>query len=189
MRPAPAVSLLAACRIALCILGLILTALPALALDSPLPKPMEHGQSELWGYADASGAFIIAPEYLVAMPFLESGIAAVATEEAWLWIDTQGNTLAQAFIHDNGPDDFSENRTRIIRDGKMGFMDETGSIVIEAAWDFAGPFSSGLAIVCSGCERVYSGEHYTMQNGEWGCIDHTGALAEPLTMEPPACSR
>ncbi len=49
--------------------------------------------------------------------------------------------------------------------GKTGYKDENGNIVIPAKYDFAGPFSEGLAAV-----KI---------NGKWGFIDKTDKLVIP----------
>jgi hypothetical protein len=50
-------------------------------------------------------------------------------------------------------------------DGKWGYIDRTGTIVIPPQFGFAGSFSEGLARVLVG----------NMETGKWGYIDHTGA--------------
>jgi hypothetical protein len=51
-------------------------------------------------------------------------------------------------------------------EGKVGFMDTTGSIVVKPSYDDAYPFSEGLAPVTSG--------------GKWGYIDQNGKLLVPF---------
>jgi hypothetical protein len=52
-------------------------------------------------------------------------------------------------------------------DGPWGYMDFEGRIVIEPRFQFAAPFSDGLAIVED-------------ENGKWGIIDDTGKLKTPF---------
>lgn len=47
-------------------------------------------------------------------------------------------------------DSFSENLARIKIDGKYGYIDKLGNIVIEPQYSSAGKFSEGLASVCTG---------------------------------------
>jgi hypothetical protein len=73
---------------------------------------------------------------------------------------------------------------RIRKDGKFGFIDETGSILIEPQFDLAEEFSEGLAAVCVGpCKFVdtdekESGETLNVQRweGKWGFIDTKGKM-------------
>lgn len=54
----------------------------------------------------------------------------------------------------------------LIKDGKWGFADEAGNVVIPCKWKFAWSFSEGLA-------RVYG------DNGKYGFIDKTGKVVIP----------
>jgi hypothetical protein len=61
--------------------------------------------------------------------------------------------------------------------GKVGFVDGTGRIVIEPAWDEASSFSEGLALVSTGVEYKGGSPNLTyQQGGKRGYIDRTGAL-------------
>ncbi len=55
----------------------------------------------------------------------------------------------------------------IIRNGKYGFIDKTGQIVINPQFKFAWSFSEGLAAVEIGDKQAILG-------GKWGYIDKTG---------------
>jgi hypothetical protein len=133
----------------------------------------------LWGYKDNAGKIIISPRYFAAGEFSEHGIAPVGDKSGWKYIDTSGKTVIVPFIFDNGPDYFSEGLARFAENGKMGFFDETGKIIIPAQFDFVFPFSEGLAEFCNGCSKVYAGEHYTMEGGQWGKIDRWGKIVIP----------
>jgi hypothetical protein len=50
--------------------------------------------------------------------------------------------------------------------GKVGFMDNTGNVVIEPTYDDVYPFSDGLAPV--------------ELHGKWGYVDKTGAVIVPI---------
>jgi len=60
----------------------------------------------------------------------------------------------------------SEGLVAVRIEGKVGFMDSTGSIIVKPSYDDAYPFSEGLASVTSG--------------GKWGYIDKSGNLVVPL---------
>lgn len=67
----------------------------------------------------------------------------------------------------DGARDFSEGMAAVKLDGKWGFIDTNGTVVISPKYDGAYSFSEGLAAVQS--------------NGKWGYIDKTGAVVIPFT--------
>ncbi len=63
--------------------------------------------------------------------------------------------------------DFSEGLAKVDdNDGKFGFIDETGELVVPCKWESADDFSEGLAKVQN-------------DNGKWGFIDKTGKVVIP----------
>jgi hypothetical protein len=153
----------------------LLTAfLLALALLVPFEK---DGR---WGYRDKGGKVMIQPSYEIAQEFSAEGIAAVVDGEGWAYIDTAGRVLVRPLVVDNGPDYFHEGLARFRRQGKVGFFDRRGNVVIPPGFDFAMPFFEGRAAVCEGCSEVEDGEHRSVKGGKWGFIDRTGRLAIPL---------
>ncbi|MEJ2543276.1 MAG: WG repeat-containing protein [Calditrichaceae bacterium] len=123
---------------------------------------------------------IIDAQYPAAMDFTEHGIAAVADSSGWAYIDKQGNIIIRPYVYDNGPDYFSEGLARFVKNGKFGFFNEFGRIVIEAQWDFAYPFQDGKAAVCKGCKITTDNEHSSVTGGEWGYIDKKGNIVVPI---------
>ena len=63
-------------------------------------------------------------------------------------------------------DDFSDGFARVSKDGKMGYIDQTGKVVIPFIYDRADEFSDGLAAV--------------VKDDKWGYIDRTGKEVIPL---------
>lgn len=64
--------------------------------------------------------------------------------------------------------DFYEGLARVLDDnGKYGFIDKTGQLVIPCKWESAWPFSEGLAVVQD-------------NNGKWHKIDKTGKIIKDL---------
>ncbi len=133
-----------------------------------------------WGYRDDDGRIAIPPRYQIAREFSSTGIAAVVDEKGWAYIDKSGRIIVRPLVADNGPDYFHEGLARFRRDGKVGFFDEQGRVVIQPGYTFAMPFSDGRAAVCDGCAEVEEGEHRAMRGGKWGFIDRSGRLAIPL---------
>ncbi len=132
-----------------------------------------------WGYRD-DGRLVIPPRYQIARGFSTSGIAAVLDEKGWAYIDKSGRIIVRPLVVDNGPDYFREGLARFRRDGKVGFCNQRGRVVIQPGYTFAMPFSDGRAAVCDGCAEIEEGEHRAMRGGKGGFIDRSGRLAIPL---------
>jgi len=156
-------------------------ALLLLTMAAPHPVPFESSTG--WGYKDNSGQVVIGAQFVRAEPFSPEGLAAVVDSEGWACINVTGKVLIRPLVVDNGPDYFHENLARFREDGKIGFFNRSGEVAIQPTFDFAMPFSEGLAAVCNGCREVPAGEHTTLEGGQWGYIDPHGALAIPLTYD------
>jgi len=63
----------------------------------------------------------------------------------------KGEYLFAPFMFENGPEGYVEGLQRIVKNGKIGFANRNGDIVIEPKYDYAGMFNYGLAIYCIGC--------------------------------------
>jgi hypothetical protein len=155
----------------------------AIVLLAGLPKLIPFEKGGLWGYRTARGEIVIEPRYATAGKFSRQGIAPVADDRGWSYIDRAGKALIKPFLFDNGPDPFREALARFTDRGKFGFFDRRGAVIIPPKFDFARPFSGGRAAVCEGCTKVYHGEHWNMQGGKWGFIDRTGTVVIPLHFE------
>jgi len=136
-----------------------------------------------WGYQDGRGRIVIPARYDTVQPFLPEGIAAVADQSGWAYIDAQGKVLIRPFIFDNGPDYFHEGLARFVIQGRFGFFDRHGKVVIPARFDFALPFAEGLAAFCTGCKEITEGEHKAVRGGQWGFIDRKGQAVIPAKFE------
>lgn len=143
--------------------------------------PFERGGK--WGYRDGAGNVVIQPRYQVAQEFSPEGIAAVADERGWAYIDASARVVIRPMVVDNGPDEFSENLARFRQSGKTGFFDRRGQVVIPPGFTFAFPFSDGRAAVCAGCVEKKEGEHRAITGGRWGYINARGDLVIPLQFE------
>jgi WG containing repeat len=143
--------------------------------------PFEQG--DRWGYKDDSGRVVIPAQFLVAEKFSRQGLAAVADERSWAYIDTKGSIVIRPFVLDNTPDEFSEGVARVTADQKFGFFNERGQIVIKPQFDFASSFHDSLAAVCMECREERMGEHRVISGGKWGYIDKQANMAIPLQFE------
>jgi len=142
-----------------------------------------------WGYLDRDGKLKIPAIFDDAGAFWEGKAASVRICEKELIIDTNGKTVPAPEKKDGGrwalppvddaPDfsrdveepvtlhvelsSFNEGRALILVNGKWGYIDKKGDVVIKPEYDGAGNFWEGLAAV---------------QVGEkWGYIDGAGRMA------------
>jgi hypothetical protein len=89
-------------------------------------------------------------------------------------------TLRQSHFFDDGCDPFSEGRTRIVRDGKYGYMDRSLRIIVEPIYEYVYPFSCGYGQVCNDCTTTSYGEHYSTACDTCGLVNKKGTLVLPL---------
>lgn len=90
-------------------------------------------------------------------------------------IDRHGNILFDLVNFDNGPDYFSEGLTRVLRDGKMGYANEKGEVVIPCQYAYAKWFENGVAeVTFEAEERLDGGEHRVVESSSWFKIDKQG---------------
>lgn len=106
------------------------------------------------------------------------------------------NDKYAVYQYDNGDDYFSEDLQRIVdKDGKIGFRDSIGMIVIPPRYAFAFPFKEGYAKVTDTGHREAvdeAGEHHQWVSDSWYYINKTGRvlneketkLAECLNIDP-----
>lgn len=98
---------------------------------------------------------------------LESKVVAINKNEELLY---------EVFVYDNGPDYINDGLFRIVKNGKIGFANEEGEIVINPTYDFADFFVKGYSIVNLGGEKIYHGENWSWAGGKWGVIDKKGEI-------------
>ena len=126
-----------------------------------------------------SGGELRAPRQLLAhAEFGTEGLSAILVGERIYFVNRAGNT-APALKFDNGPDYFVEGLARTVKDGKIGFVNTALEPVVAPVWDFAFPFSNGVAAVCNGCMAA-GGEHQMVTGGKWGYIDKRGKVLVPV---------
>ena len=161
---------------------------PGEAVEPPREEPVDHPcqprmeswaaglhdryvfhdeKTELSGYKNKAGTVVIKPRFREAYPFGPGGIAAVNDQKVGFgFIDPSGKMIAIAHAMDNGPDYFQDKLARIIgKTKKVGFIDDTGRIVIPPKFDDAMPFCSGTAQVELGGKQL--------------TIDKTGNVVAP----------
>lgn len=137
-------------------------------------KKIDNGSKSVkWGFTDNSGKIIIKPVYDQVLPFGED-IAAVKTNNKWVFINTKGEIISHANNMDfSNKSIFSEGLIVIKQNNKYGYADKTGNIIISPQFELAEQFSEGLAAV---------------QNEQklWGFIDKTGKfIIQPQFQDIP----
>lgn len=147
------------------------------------PFPFEQG--DRYGYKDKDGNVVIGARFQAAYEFNTGGVGTAVLDNHWVFISKTGRVLAQAYMFDNGPDYFIGGYARIVKDGKMGFIDQQGTIAVAPAYPFAGTFCEERAPVCSDCVMARDGEHQRVLKGHWGFIDPQGNVVVPMVYDEP----
>ncbi|MDP1723790.1 MAG: WG repeat-containing protein [Alphaproteobacteria bacterium] len=143
-------------------------------------------KTSLKGYKDKSDKIIIPAQFHQACHFNKYGIANVCYERTrnCYKINTSGKNIAKSFEINNGPDYEVDNMSRIVKNNKVGYIDNTGKIIIPPQFDWIGIFnlSSPITVVSIGCVsvRVPNSEYSEMKGGKWGAIDKTGKIIVPI---------
>lgn len=107
-----------------------------------------------WGCIDTNGKLVIPYQYDYVHSFSEDK-ALVYTgtlkkglpdKGVYSFIDLNGNIVFSGMERGF---DFSDGLARVVLDGKYGYIDAEGNLVIPAKWDDAGAFNNGRAWVVS----------------------------------------
>jgi tetratricopeptide (TPR) repeat protein len=105
-----------------------------------------------WSLINAAGARIGGPYQDVKIDEYNycsrQGRVFVKTDGGYILVDTSGKQVGQERFEDAAPF-FTDTWTAVRRDGKWGFVDRDGAVVIEPteAYEEARPFGNGLAAV------------------------------------------
>lgn len=149
-----------------------------------------------WGFIDTTGNWVLAPNYVWADKFVDGHSLVrigLPPHADYALIDRKGDVKFRLqTLHCKTA---SEGLMRFELDGKWGFIDRTGKMVIPPTYDAAYDFSEGLAAVRVGNgwgyinhdnKLVINIEHHvaeefqgglarvTWPGGKWGYIDQTG---------------
>lgn len=90
-------------------------------------------------------------------------------------INDAGKELFYVFKCDNGPDYLKEGLFRMMDEqGRIGFADSLGNVVIHPQFLYATPFANGHAYVTEHGEESKDREHTTWQSDEWKIINRNG---------------
>ncbi|RKD25919.1 hypothetical protein BEP19_03035 [Ammoniphilus oxalaticus] len=127
--------------------------------------------TQKYGFITRLGEWIVPPVFDTVKPFSE-GLALVTRTRndvhETLFINKKAElvVLAPAYLS------FQEGLAPTLKDGKVGFIDAKGTWVIEPNFDYALPFSDGLATV------------YDAVENKWGFINKQGQYMIPPSFSP-----
>lgn len=94
-------------------------------------------------------------------------------------IDKNQNILFDLVMFDNGPESFHDGLLRVLRNGKMGYANRFGQIVIPCIYDYAKWFDNGQAeVTFKAKEYLDMEEHRRVESDEWFIIDRKGNKIE-----------
>ena len=96
----------------------------------------------------------------------------------WIGIDRFENLLFQVFKYEDSPDMLNEGLFRVIRNGKIGYANKLGQIIIPCQYDCAWPFKNGRAKVATNCSTFKDYEHHIWKSQDWFYIDKNGTKVE-----------
>jgi hypothetical protein len=136
-----------------------------------------HSPHSNFGYGNLKGKVVIPfGKYISCFTDTFRTFAIVCHPKmGFVAIDRNEKVLYKIFMFDNGPDEISEGLFRIIIDGKIGYANEKGKIVIQPKFECADPFKDGKAEVSLNCEKnVIDQEHVGWKSDHWFYIDKTG---------------
>jgi len=157
--------------------GLLMAAATAAALN--LCTAFHDEATDRYGYLQCDGSPGLSPRYEVGEDFTPGGIAAVRDASGWQYIDRQGRFVVRPMLFDAGPDYFVEGLSRFVEDGKTGFIDDSGRVVVPAVHDFAFPFEDGKAKVGQDCTTTREHEHSIVACRHWSTISRPPAATLP----------
>lgn len=132
------------------------------------------------GYINLTGDTVIAlGKYYHCYTDTMRNFGIVLTQESkCLAVDLNEKVLFEVFWYDNGPDYIKDGLFRIKQDGKVGYANTKGEIVIPPKFDCAFPFNAGIAKVSVSCTSIADGEHIRWESDKWFYIDTTGKEIE-----------
>ncbi len=99
-----------------------------------------------WGFINAEGKLVIKPQFDWATDFI-GGMAKVEKDGKFALIGTKGQLITDWYDRIFF---FSEERAVVMKNGKWGYIDVNGRLVIPMIYDRAFAFSDGKAMVIKG---------------------------------------
>lgn len=140
------------------------------------PAIVQWEEGDQAGYADENGQMIIPLgkyKYCYTEKFDKIAFVGFADREGIYAIDRNENVLFKVFISDNLPDLIKDHTFKIEHNGKIGFADTSGKVIISPQFDAAWPFQEGFAGVSTGGTEKQTG-NYKIYTGKWKFINMKG---------------
>lgn len=140
------------------------------------------------GYVNANGEVVIpAGKYdnIFTPEFDKIAFVAIKGKKGVYAIDKKEKVLFQVCNYEFFPDKVSNGLFRIIENGKIGFANMDGQIIIKPQFNFIFPFQKNdFAIFCEKGAWIKVHEEYTkFSGGKWGAIDKNGKIIIPPIYE------
>ena len=136
----------------------------------------EYGK---WGYMEKDGEVVVSPRFLAASEFSEH-VGGVQSETEKYFIDQRGQRVLTFPIEWQSTTCLSDGLAAFCVNGKWGYCDKNGKVLIAPKFDDFRLFYEGLAAVNVGAKLEEYGMSKRLQGGVWGYIDRTGKyIAEP----------
>lgn len=131
---------------------------PRFALAAPFSegRALVRTERDRYGYIDRTGTLVIPAIYDHGVVF-RGGLARVSISKHWICIDRDGRVVVPQECGD-----IDDGLVPVTRNGRGGWADTTGRIVIEPRFQKLGRFSEGVAPV--------------QLDGRWGFVDRSGAM-------------
>jgi WG containing repeat len=136
----------------------------------------------------ANRELFIKQKVLKQLQFDSYGLAPVFSQTyRWMYVSRTGRVLITGVpIMDNGADIFHDGLVRVVQNGKYGFSNRNGQLVVSPVYDGAMNFENGKAKVCKGCTVKCVApdcEYSVFSGGEWFQIDTKGAVVSRIPAE------
>lgn len=109
-------------------------------------QPYRDRTSGLFGYRDARGKIPVPPRFVRVGDFGADGLAPIDEGDTVGYLDCAARAFATIIV-DGKPDDFREGLARFEQNGRIGYLNRRGQVVIAARYDRAEPFCGGFARV------------------------------------------
>lgn len=142
------------------------------------------------GYVDSSGKVVIPAgkyPYIFTAEFDKIAFVLLKDRKGVYAIDRNEKILFQVCSYEIGPDIISNGLFRIIENGKIGFANMNGEIVIKPRFQFVYPFQeNGFAIFCENGTWSMLDKYIPVIKGKWGVINRQGVVVIPATYDSGA---
>ena len=142
------------------------------------------------GYVDSSGKVVIPAgkyPYIFTAEFDKIAFVLLKDRKGVYAIDRNEKILFQVCSYEIGPDIVSNGLFRIIENGKIGFANMKGEIVIKPRFQFVYPFQeNGFAIFCENGTWSMLDKYIPVIKGKWGVINRQGVVVIPATYDSGA---